>query len=106
MRVMNMVSPRTGEKVANQFIIAGDHRLTFQSYDSMIIDLDFMHSVITIGKDWDFSRTTSKYRNAFLAEHLPQLATKKAIESLKAMADENGRIETVINAVVFTVIFE
>lgn len=46
MKVYNMESPRSGRKVANQFIISDEHRMIFQSYDSMIVDIDFANSVV------------------------------------------------------------
>jgi hypothetical protein len=64
---------RSGRPVANQFDIGdafdsdGTPARFFQSYDSIIvkdcggeITLDYYY--------WDYSRTTSKYRNQFLGE--------------------------------------
>ena len=68
MRVYNMESSRTGRPVANQFVIVDDdaNKMTFQSYDSMIVEIDWQNSIVTFGKDWNYSVTTSKYRNEFL----------------------------------------
>jgi hypothetical protein len=63
MKVYNMESPRTGRPVANQFVISDERKLIFQSYNSTIVTLDFQNSIITFGKDWNYSVTTSKYRN-------------------------------------------
>jgi hypothetical protein len=90
MRVENMVSPRTGEKVANQFIISDNGIVTFQSYSSEIITINYHTNEVLIGEDWNYSMTTGKYRNAFLAEYFPELASLNAIRSCKKMADENG----------------
>ena len=65
MRVFNMVSPSTGVEVANQFIIEGDGKTTFQSYRSTIIEIDKNAKTIKFGEDWDYSNTTRKYRNEF-----------------------------------------
>lgn len=51
----------------NQFIINfsdfdGNTYKVFQSYDSMIIMWE-NNEIIQVGKDWDYSRTTGKYRN-------------------------------------------
>lgn len=91
MKVENMISARSGAKVANQFVMIEEgrgangnfiKRETFQSYDSVIavrivwedrtdITLDSAH--------WDFSVTTGKYRNQFLGE--TKAETLKKIES-------------------------
>ena len=68
MRVENMSSPRTGNPVANQFVITSGDTLTFQSYDSEIMNVNVPNKVIVIHEDWNYSRTTSKYRNEFLTE--------------------------------------
>lgn len=81
MKITNMLSPRSGTKVANQFIITEEgrgalgnftKRETFQSYETLIarrtvwedgsidIELDI--------NNWDYSMTTGKYRNIFLGE--------------------------------------
>lgn len=64
MKVTNMTNGR-GRKVANQFIIENENVYTFQSYDSVIAVVDFDNSTITIGYNWDYSTTTSRYRNQF-----------------------------------------
>lgn len=55
------------EERPNQLIINfsdfdGNVYKIFQSYDSMIITWK-NREIIRIGKDWDYSRTTGKYRN-------------------------------------------
>ena len=64
MKVTNITDGR-GRKVANQFIINDGNVYTFQSYNSVIAVVDFDNSTITIGYDWDYSTTTSRYRNKF-----------------------------------------
>lgn len=64
MKVTNMTNSR-GRKVANQFIITNGNVYTFQSYDSVIAVVNFDNSTITLGSDWNYSTTTSRYRNAF-----------------------------------------
>lgn len=65
MTVYNMES-RNGNTVANQFIIEDGRRTVFQSYSSTIAVIDRDNKVIEIHPDWDYSRTTGKYRNLFL----------------------------------------
>lgn len=64
MKVTNITNSR-GRKVANQFIIENGNVYTFQSYNSVIAVVDFDNSIITIGGDWNYSTTTSRYRNKF-----------------------------------------
>ena len=64
MKVTNITNSR-GRKVPNQFIITNGNVYTFQSYDSVIAVVDFDNSIITLGYDWNYSTTTSRYRNKF-----------------------------------------
>lgn len=51
----------------NQFkIYADDGSIFFQSYNSIIAVKK--NGKITLGKNWDYSKTTGKYRNIFLGE--------------------------------------
>ena len=78
MRVSNMESSR-GNLVPNQFELTGlpagtyydgNERLgsgnAFQSYSSMIAYVELGTRIYLDVNYWDYSRTTSKYRNAFL----------------------------------------
>ena len=67
MKVYNMESPN-GNKVANQFEIYTDEGKYFQSYRSIIAFKDNKGQVFLDDYYWDYSRTTSKYRNMFLNE--------------------------------------
>lgn len=108
MKVRNMESPRTGRPVANQFVISDDHRMIFQSYDSMIVDIDFAHSTITFGRDWNYSTTTSKYRNQFLDMYLPSLADTKKLKELARIASamNDRQFDYQIGAFIYTIKFE
>lgn len=107
MKVRNMESPRTGRPVANQFIIADDHRMIFQSYESMIVDIDFAHSTVTFGRDWNYSTTTSKYRNEFLDMYLPSLADTKKLKMLEQIVRGcGGETDYQIGAFIYTIKFE
>ena len=93
MRVENMVSPRTGEKVANQFIIEDGHKTVFQSYDSTIVTLtDYKgYKTIVFGADWDYSRTTGKYRNVFFdMMNFPDIANTKGMKKAVEKARKQG----------------
>lgn len=110
MRVYNMESPRTGKPVANQFIIVDDdtNKITFQSYNSMIVEIDWQNSIVTFGKDWNYSTTTSKYRNQFLDMYLPQIANTKKLKTLEQIVNamEDKETQYQIGAFIYTVKFQ
>lgn len=76
-KVQNLISPN-GNEVPNQFcIIDGDKRV-FQSYSSVIAVIE--RGTVTLDADkWNYSNTTSKYRNQFLG-----LTTKETEKKIKA----------------------
>lgn len=91
MRVENMVSPRTGREVANQFIIDGDGVRTFQSYASTIAVIDYNERTVKIGVDWNYSTTTGKYRNAFFKdENFRDMADTKGMDRVMEQVKKNG----------------
>ena len=69
MKVSNKTS-KAGNRIANQFIItdAENNCVYFQSYDSIIAKIDYKQNgrVYLDEHYWDYSQTTSKYRNIFL----------------------------------------
>ena len=76
-KVRNLETSR-GNSAANQFVINVDGKRIFQSYDS-IIAVEYEDGRIELGEDWNYSRTTSKFRNQFLNETTAE--TKAKIES-------------------------
>lgn len=90
LKVKNMVSFTTGKPVANQFIIWGDNKAVFQSYESTIAEIDYDSREIRISKDWNYSPTTAKYRNAFFSGYFDALNNTKAIEKALEIARING----------------
>lgn len=77
-----------GRKVENQFVIFTPEATFFQSYNSIIVKTTFEDGKRKIYLDknkWDYSKTTSKYRNQFLGK------TTKEIEN----AIKNGEIELI-----------
>lgn len=96
MKVENLKSPR-GKVVANQFVITEEGhgalgnftwRKTFQSYDSVIAiktmwpfeaveKMGGKQIYVVLDKTyWNYSRTTSKYRNEFLRETTKETEAK------------------------------
>ena len=77
-KVKQMTSLRSYRPVANQFIIYTNKGKYFQSYDSIIVAIE--DGKITLDENtWNYSRTTSKYRNEFLGERIAE--TRAKIES-------------------------
>jgi hypothetical protein len=75
MRVEQITNDR-GRAVANQFQITGDDGARyFQSYKSIIVKI---HNGITWldSHYWDYSKTTSRWRNYFLGEDTKTIKAK------------------------------
>jgi hypothetical protein len=79
MKVTN-ITGNNGNKVVNQFIIEDEdnHARYFQSYNSIIVKRE-NGKVYLDETYWDYSKTTSKYRNIFLSETTKE--TKAKIKS-------------------------
>ena len=75
--VLNMKSSK-GNKVPNQFIIWTDEEQFFQSYQTIIGRRDNEGNVSLDKNRWDYSVTTSKYRNQWLGMNTKEI--KKAID--------------------------
>ena len=81
MKVRNITS-NNGNKIANQFEIMDNENNTiyFQSYKSIIVKHDMnLNQVYLDSHYWDYSTTTSKYRNIFLGEKKKE--TEKKIKN-------------------------
>ena len=86
MTVKHLIN-NNGNYAMNQFVIEGDGKIVFQSYASMIVEIDYNKHTITIGDDYNYSRTTGKHRNIFFEDYarMTGLATLKGLE--KALKD-------------------
>lgn len=96
MKVQNIISDQ-GNIIPNQFIITHDEtkpyfkrKVTFQSYESTICEIDFETHIVRIGRDWNYSPTTFKYFRKFITTSdgcscLVSLNNRKAIQ--KAIDD-------------------
>lgn len=63
--------------VKNQFIIRDNEGNTFfQSYDSIIVKKDKEGKIFLDSDNWDYSKTTGKYRNLFLGESIKETREK------------------------------
>ena len=84
-------------KVKNQFIIRGGNKIIFQSYNSTIAVVD--NGSITLGADWDYSRTTLKYLYVFLdeeARHIVNAELKSIINSIFESNNKKSEIAELI----------
>lgn len=75
--------------IANQFIMHNcDNLYIFQSYKSIIAEVDLNKAEIVIYLNYDLSRTTSKYRNLFFDKlGFDEIATT---EGLRKAIKEGG----------------
>jgi hypothetical protein len=77
-KVKNMLS-NNGNKIANQFVINTRNKAIFQSYNTIIAIIDYKNNKTYLDRNnWNYSNTTSKYRNIFLNEK-----TKETLKKIK-----------------------
>jgi hypothetical protein len=79
MQVKNMTSLKSYNTIPNQFIIYDDNKTYFQSYRSIIVKIERLEGKEITTLDpvyYNYSRTTSKYRNAFLGESTKEIESK------------------------------
>ena len=96
MKVENMKSVKTGKAVANQFVITDNEHnaVWFQSYTSVIALVN--NGILFLDKNkWDYSRTTAKYRNAFVATYLNSKYASR--DGIKAGVEDGKIIMTELN---------
>ena len=81
-----------GQAVKNQFYIFDQDNsvVMFQSYNSIIVKKYSDGSVELDDRFWDFSKTTGKYRNVFLAEKKPE-TEKKIKQGIYKLVDLNTK---------------
>ena len=96
MQVENMKSERTGRAVANQFVIMDNEHnaIWFQSYTSVIALVN--NGILFLDKNkWDYSVTTAKYRNAFVATYFNSKYASR--DGIKAGVEAGKIIMTELN---------
>ena len=74
--VSNFLSPRSGRPVANQFRIETPAGVFFQSYDKIIAYRPWGGVIQLDEYYWDYSNTTTRYRNEFLGENTKETRAK------------------------------
>lgn len=81
LRITNMQSPRSGNPVANQFIILNDDGQYFKSYQTMIAFRPNQGNIVLDSNSWDYSKTTLKYLKEFLGINSSKKEIQKAIDN-------------------------
>jgi hypothetical protein len=79
MTISNLIN-KQGNAVKNQFVIIEGNKVTFQSYNSKIVEIE--GTWITFFQDYNYSSTTSKHRNKFLSDVLECNITSKDVETM------------------------
>jgi hypothetical protein len=84
-----------GKDISNQFIICTDNEEYFQSYKTIIAkkvytDNDILHKIFLDEDHWDYSKTTSKYRNLFLGDSNTAEARTKIKDGTYILTDLNN----------------
>jgi hypothetical protein len=59
--------PRVEVIAPNHTVISTDYGRYLTSYDSVIVFVPKDEPTLYLGEDWNYSSTTSKYRNRFLS---------------------------------------
>lgn len=92
----NLTSPRGGRYIANQYVINIPSGWIFKSHDSLIAIIDYEKqgaAHLTIGKNWDCSRTTTKYLCEFLKDYAAHIFGSKVNKGRILQAIANKDIE-------------
>ena len=75
--VEQLTSSRSGRPIANQYIIYSKDYRVFQSYGSRIVAIDKSTGQVYLDRTyWNYSKTTSRYRNIFLRETTKETEAK------------------------------
>lgn len=78
--MLNVKNIRVIEELGkSQFILGTGKDIIFQSYNSTIAIIR-LGELIYISTDWDYSKTTSKFRNLFFKKYLKKLDTTKELK--------------------------
>lgn len=83
MKVKNLIG-YNGNEVVNQIVIEDNGNTYFQSYSSLVVKAE--GSKITLGPDWNYSKTTMKYVKLFLEDYcgLADMCKKNIEKEIKA----------------------
>ena len=85
----------------NQFVIRGEReneKTVFQSYDSIIAEIN-ENGQLTLGIDWDYSKTTLKHLYLFLNDYIYSFNDniKEYIKELQNKTNKKAYIQKLID---------
>ena len=80
--IVSQLINKQGKAVKNQFIITNGDVTTFQSYNSKIVEINRKEGTIAFHPNYNFSVTTSKYRNKFLSDILGVNIDTKTVDKM------------------------
>lgn len=72
-KAVNNLKSNSSREIPNQFFLEFENGSIFQSYGSIIVVRLFGDLVTYLGDDWDYSVTTSKYRNDFCSHNTREI---------------------------------
>ena len=80
----------------NQFVIEGEGKTIFQSYDSTIAKIE--DNFLTLYPDWDYSKTTMKHLYLFLSEYRHRLcfASQYIVDKILSSSNKKQTINKMI----------
>jgi len=82
----------------NQFVMEDNKKAIFQSYESIIAEYDKEQDILTLGIDWDYSKTTTKHLYIFLEEIIPRYSQlHEDVSSALLTTNKKKAIQTLIN---------
>lgn len=82
----------------NQFLMEDDKIVIFQSYASIIATIK--NGALTLGYDWDYSRTTMKHLYLFLSDYSYKITDeeqRKVLKDIWNSANKRATIQKAIN---------
>lgn len=85
-QITQLINDR-GNAVANHFVIYKDGDIYLQSYNSIVAKIETPFKLVILGRDWDYSRTTSRHLKKFLGDALG--FTSSTAELRKAIKDDD-----------------
>jgi len=94
--IENIINSR-GNRVANQFRVSTAKGIYFQSYSSVVAFVD-NNRKITLGRNWDYSNTTTKHLyNFFRSCGISFLNSKKEVlQAIKSGQIKENRTNNLI----------
>lgn len=83
----------------NQFLIESDELIEFQSYESLVASINKKTGTLTLGLDWDYSKTTTKHLYLFLNDfkYILNYEIREEIDNLNTVSNKRAYIQKLID---------